>query len=125
MLLYSIQQRFNRINPNRSIPTTSFDDVLRALSWLFQSYQSKQINPDLFIRHNIDSTDMGFNRINPNRSIPTGGDANVAEALGDEFQSYQSKQINPDKPVDDSKIEYQYERFQSYQSKQINPDCVQ
>ena len=38
--------RFNRINPNRSIPT-SLDIHESEFEEEFQSYQSKQINPDL------------------------------------------------------------------------------
>ena len=64
--------RFNRINPNISIPTAA------RLNWpcisinAFQSYQSKQFNPDYkdFANQHM-KTEKGFNRINPNRSIPT------------------------------------------------------
>ena len=41
-----VQGRFNRINPNRSIPTWGNLILHRWLLLLFQSYQSKQINPD-------------------------------------------------------------------------------
>ena len=63
---------------------------------MFQSYQSKQINPD------------------QSRRIH---DSNMEEM----FQSYQSKQINPD--VADTVLgKLASPLFQSYQSKQINPD---
>jgi len=88
---------FNRINPNRSIPTEEDmepDDVsiikfqsyqskqinpdsqyLRRNNGLrcnkFQSYQSKQINPDVASHIQEKLGLPGFNRINPNRSIPT------------------------------------------------------
>ena len=39
--------RFNRINPNRSIPTLPGAGKTSTAEALFQSYQSKQINPDL------------------------------------------------------------------------------
>ena len=37
---------FNRINPNRSIPTQITRDLKINFKATFQSYQSKQINPD-------------------------------------------------------------------------------
>ena len=86
---------FNRINPNRTIPTRK-NSLKTTVPILFQSYQSKQINPDVNLA-------IRFLCI---------------LAL---FQSYQSKQINPD----DSRLKNEYTNtlwFQSYQSKQINPD---
>ena len=64
--------RFNRINPNRSIPTTRSRSGKAYWNHSFQSYQSKQINPD----DDIVTTPTfvpgkGFNRINQDRSIPT------------------------------------------------------
>ena len=52
-----------------------------VLKQKFQSYQSKQINPDY--AHYIDEYSLmyGFNRINPNRSIPTRTKARCAWAL--------------------------------------------
>ena len=39
---------------------------------LFQSYQSKQINPDdAKAQQDKANAVLGFNRINPNRSFPT------------------------------------------------------
>ena len=64
----------------------------------FQSYQSKQINPD----------------------IREGQHLLMIDKRG--FQSYQSKQINPDFPFDDKNRQAKGRLFQSYQSKQINPD---
>ena len=135
---------FNRINPNRSIPTIKtlkdlginvlfqsyqskqinpdfYDDkVVIANYILFQSYQFRQINPDLAGSTSPPRLYTCFNRINPDRSIPT----KYREALAfiqAQFQSYQSKQINPDiiglKFPDLLPAE-----FQSYQSRQINPD---
>ena len=112
---------FNRINPDRSIPTTETGYCVVKRFDEFQSYQSKQINPDeqkhawetrYHSRVSIVSiqTDQSrpsrgsawllpptpsFNRINPNRSIPT----SLAPRMRQQeipFQSYQSKQINPD-----------------------------
>ena len=61
---------FNRINPNRLIPTYLTAKDLLALQ-SFQSYQSKQINPDC-------------------------SKGETAKSILMRFQSYQSKQINPD-----------------------------
>ena len=86
----------DRNNPNRSIPTSTIF-YGRVHHTMFQSYQSKQINPDMF-----------------------GLDIQGIET--ELFQSYQSKQINPDMfGLDIQGIET--ELFQSYQSKQINPDA--
>ena len=68
-----------------------------SLIFLFQSYQSRQINPD--------ATPVGvsltglprFNRINLDRSVPNLADENWLDVAMSRFQSYQSKQINPDK----------------------------
>ena len=64
--------RFNRINPNRTIPTMRSYDVTLTCE-KFQSYQSKQNNPDLL--HVWLSLEC---------------------QLSEKFQSYQSKQNNPD-----------------------------
>ena len=94
--------------------------VVIFIAALFQSYQSKQINPDHFDEKEVNEinevsivsiqTDQsrrfiihtvlclgctGFNRINPNRSIPTWIIRIYSASLA-MFQSYQSKQINPD-----------------------------
>lgn len=37
---------FNRINPDRSIPTDNPKKITHSLG-MFQSYQSRQLNPDL------------------------------------------------------------------------------
>ena len=134
---------FNRINPDRSIPTLLVPKVNNFYK-LFQSYQSRQINPDPLSPVILVESVMCFNRINPNRSIPTitTYDPYALKIL---FQSYQSKQINPDEfgrlwlpfsrgvsivsiQTDQSRIfcdEQKYREaleLQSYQSKQINPD---
>ena len=63
---------FNRINPNRLIPTFSALDKRSDLTIEFQSYQSKQINPDVDMEiHSEHMNRACFNRINPDRSIPT------------------------------------------------------
>ena len=62
---------FNRINPNRSIPTLRNAVGLRGVKSMFQSYQSRQINPD-----------TGLPEPQPDTLFM--------------FQSYQSRQINPD-----------------------------
>ena len=65
------QNCFNRINSGRSIPTAS-KAIWKAMKEKFQSYQFRQINPDV---DNVDIHDdwseEGFNRINSGRSIPT------------------------------------------------------
>ena len=66
-----VRIRFNRINQDRSIPTCEYPYVIMEGTQEFQSYQSKQINPDIFEKY-VEVLD------------PT------------TFQSYQSKQINPD-----------------------------
>ena len=133
----------NRINPDRSIPTLLVPKVNNFYK-LFQSYQSRQINPDPLSPVILVESVMCFNRINPNRSIPTitTYDPYALKIL---FQSYQSKQINPDEfgrlwlpfsrgvsivsiQTDQSRIfcdEQKYREaleLQSYQSRQINPD---
>ena len=85
---------FNRINLDRTIPTNSSGEA-RITTFLFQSYQSRQINPDVAIDklnnlisavsivsiqtdqslpvHHVIITigKFNFNRINLDRSIPT------------------------------------------------------
>ena len=66
---------------------------------MFQSYQSKQINPDEnSLVENLNSL-CGFNRINPNRSIPTPKDFYFPNKPNEKFQSYQSRQINLDRSI--------------------------
>ena len=113
----------------------------------FQSYQSKQINPDscgvfnLYKPGNLQFQSYQSKQINPD--LTSIMDMNL---LNEGFQSYQSKQINPDElglycgttivvrfnriNPNRSILTIQYscsrqslEMFQSYQSKQINPDC--
>ena len=86
---------FNRINPNRSIPTM-VPAYNTHTETLFQSYQSKQINPDIL----------------------TG---KMVKDCGKRFQSYQSRQINPDRWAQ-GRIYPAFIEFQSYQFRQINPD---
>ena len=135
---------FNRINPNRSIPTVPPKEVTRLIIW-FQSYQSRQINPDQKKMRRWKWPVNSFNRINPDRSIPTStwGDnstetnsVSIVSIQTDQsrlckiqtptekdfkFQSYQSRQINPDVDCPDTCIS-RIITFQSYQSKQNNPD---
>ena len=138
---------FNRINPNRLIPTGMRIADPACPEKEFQSYQSKQINPDVdglvillygdacFNRINpnrlIPTVNMwqnpyrmqpSFNRINPNRLIPTTTEP-LQRLKRSAFQSYQSKQINPDEFKQET-YDRLLEVFQSYQSKQINPDPV-
>ena len=87
---------FNRINPNRSIPTSKNMLGKPVIIVVFQSYQSKQINPDLSVVMRQLLKLKRFNRINPNRSIPTILGTEKSEPEKPKFQSYQSKQINPD-----------------------------
>ena len=61
---------FNRINSGRSIPTS----VIRGLRTAyepFQSYQFRQINPDVKEKNLNRNRKTSFNRINSGRSIPT------------------------------------------------------
>ena len=87
----------------------------------FQSYQSKQINPD---KKKIGPKLTGircFNRINPNRSIPTCIQTGVGMTYQDSFN-----RINPNRSIPtlqkNANKKLKVEEFQSYQSKQINPD---
>ena len=143
-LLY---QSFNRINPNRSIPTSWFNSPTAPL-YMFQSYQSRQFNPDFRSALRSEAQTMPcFNRINPDRSIPT-KPQKWSELPSQKFQSYQSKQLNPDggngtvcecrctnvsivsiqtdqsRRDTDSNSAADEAEFQSYQSKQINPDTM-
>ena len=86
---------FNRINPNRSIPTKHIYFPKVNENW-FQSYQSKQINPDIISADISVAESWSFNRINPNRSIPTWKTYPKRKEALRAFQSYQSRQINPD-----------------------------
>ena len=88
----------DRNNPDRSIPTRTTVRAGVGIEAKFQSYQSKQINPDFSGSHMA--------------GIATG-----------KFQSYQSKQINPYKKKSSTEVDMTG-RFQSYQSKQINPDLI-
>ena len=62
---------FNRINSDRSIPTTAVQAEIVATTQKFQSYQFRQINPDG--KNSLDEvpSEYSFNRINSDRSIPT------------------------------------------------------
>ena len=73
--------------------------------WKFQSYQFRQINPDLNNSGSLHILRLGFNRINSGRSIPTYQGLSIYHHLNLEFQSYQFRQINPD---------YVLESLQSY-----------
>ena len=89
--------RFNRINPNRSIPTSenSYSDTNNTSRVSIVSIQTDQSRPVL-VRIPDGLSELSFNRINPNRSIPTRDLGCFATRLIAKFQSYQSKQINPD-----------------------------
>ena len=65
----------------------------------FQSYQSKQINPDKEETVDYLTGKDRFNRINPNRSIPTPKDFYFPNKPNEKFQSYQSRQINLDRSI--------------------------
>ena len=103
--------RFNRINPNRSIPTTRSRSGKAYWNHSFQSYQSKQINPD----DDIVTTPTFVPGKGFNLDYMSASDEQ-------EFQSYQSKQIYPDHgaTINLSKRK----KFQSYQFRQINPDMM-
>ena len=115
-----ITRGFNRINPNRSIPTKHIYFPKVNENW-FQSYQSKQINPDIISADISVAESWSFNRINPNRSIPTWKTYPKRKEALRAFQSYQSRQINPDMIIEHGR-RMMFITFQSYQSKQINPD---
>ena len=111
---------FNRINPNRSIPTWYSLKIVIRVNECFN-----RINPNRSIPTNPELTTEqmragGFNRINPNRSIPTHG---WSDSMGKyswvSIVSIQTDQSRP-QPGNNSLIEFFM--FQSYQSKQINPD---
>ena len=114
---------FNRINPNRSIPTivASFE-VQNPKKHRFQSHQSKQINPDTKYLVWIYLLVSCFNRINPNRSIPT-----FKTYLWFSYRNWSFNRINPNRSIptpDKVEIDRRALVFQSYQSKQINPDTL-
>ena len=63
----------------------------------FQSYQFRQINPDVHQMQKISVTwRKCFNRINSGRSIPTVHSPILMDWCSSGFQSYQFRQINPD-----------------------------
>ena len=135
----------DRNNPNRSIPTSTIF-YGRVHHTMFQSYQSKQINPDMFgldiqgIETELFQSYQS-KQINPDArfkkhdttlhrrvsivSIQTDQSRQYINLSlhihGVMFQSYQSKQINPDAIMAKSTYIRVFS-FQSYQSKQINPD---
>ena len=112
---------------------------------MFQSYQSKQINPDQVgsyvygldkevsivsiqtdqSRHYESAAqaqaDVKFQSYQSKQINPDWGDRFWGRCNGEGFQSYQSKQINPDHANRSQSLSIM-EGFQSYQSKQINPD---
>ena len=66
-----LYKSFNRINSGRSIPTAIISTIITFKVVKFQSYQFRQINPDIsrFLRPLLGR--KSFNRINSGRSIPT------------------------------------------------------
>ena len=112
---------FNRINPNRSIPTRHLTNHSTSRAWRvsivsiqtdqsrlgqwrqlcqnqpisFQSYQSKQINPDFMVCSQTNSRLISrFNRINPNRSIPT-----IGEQYYENTCRHRFNRINQDRSI--------------------------
>ena len=122
-ICFRLNFSFNRINPNRSIPTivASFE-VQNPKKHRFQSHQSKQINPDTKYLVWIYLLVSCFNRINPNRSIPT-----FKTYLWFSYRNWSFNRINPNRSIptpDKVEIDRRALVFQSYQSKQINPDTL-
>ena len=112
---------FNRINPNSSIPTTETGYCVVKLFDEFQSYQSKQINPDFKTSISTLSTLPCFNRINSDRSIPTLPDLQNNATYGKvSIVSIKTVQSRLRKLVE---TYGGWLTFQSYQSRQINPDA--
>ena len=135
----------DRNNPDRSIPTRTTVRAGVGIEAKFQSYQSKQINPDLVQRlpkewrlYMVSIVSIQTDQSRPVRNLPDLQNT-------DSFQSYQSKQINPDllEICRICKIQTRFNRinpdrsiptcspiivgkmllmFQSYQFRQINPD---
>ena len=112
---------FNRINPDRLFPTI-YPDFIDRLVEQFQSYQSKQINPDAsWIRLNSTDSYSCFNRINPNRSIPTR--LRLARHEKHYTVSIVSIQTDQSRPDAYGAMGATINLSQSYQSRQINPDA--
>ena len=92
----------------------------------FQSYQFRQINPDLHESEiEEDNTQESFNRINSGRSIPTSltfvkANYNVIWVSIVSIQADQSRQEFSAFGLVVSLV-----KFQSYQFRQINPDHLQ
>ena len=87
---------FNRINSGRSIPTQLIRVKFQKLPQ-FQSYQFRQINPDLLSSFNIafssfDNVSIVSIQADQSRHLK----AKVNKKLNLKFQSYQFRQINPD-----------------------------
>ena len=114
---------FNRINPNRSIPTSIGQDKIKENHTKFQSYQSKQINPDLWrcccspswFKH------VSIVSIQTDQSRLYWCCRFHAWTERVSIVSIQTDQSRQDKCLDAAEI---CMRFQSYQSKQINPDQI-
>ena len=86
----------DRNNPDRSIPTRTTVRAGVGIEAKFQSYQSKQINPDLVQRlpkewrlYMVSIVSIQTDQSRPVRNLPDLQNT-------DSFQSYQSRQINPD-----------------------------
>ena len=112
---------FNRINPNSSIPTPENPlPVVTTTNW-FQSYQSKQINPDF-----VDFGEVYCSRRVSIVSIKTDQSRLQIWCLddyGDWCVSIVSIKTDQSRHGAGSVIYgANYGKFQSYQSRQINPD---
>ena len=83
--------QFRQINPDVFRSLVSGTLLLR-----FQSYQFRQINPDPEKCTDDGDPKTRFNRINSDRSIPTKLNSVVDWLSFAAFQSYQFRQINPD-----------------------------
>ena len=123
MVLAIIPVGFNRINQDRSIPTFSGSHMAGIATGKFQSYQSKQINPDVAKRCRpargekyVSIVSIQTDQSRPCYKYKSG-------YLCRMFQSYQSRQINPDTGLPEPQPDTLF-MFQSYQSRQINPDIA-
>ena len=111
---------FNRINPNRSIPTGSKQDLIRRLRTSFNRINPNRSIPTGSKQDLIRRLRTSFNRINPNRSIPTQQNGTwIASGGGVSIVSIQTDQS---RHIRRYAHRFYWQVFQSYQSKQINPD---
>ena len=114
---------FNRINSGRSIPTMTAKTLADIVNAPFQSYQFRQINPDLVKRQKT-SLKEGVSIVSIQADQSRLGTSYRRKKMFDSgFQSYQFRQINPDEIHQFSAICMDLVSIVSIQADQSRPDA--